>query len=694
MLNGKETAMAFRHLVAAALAGLALAACGSGGDRAANVVGAEQIGAGADWVSRMGGEAAPAYSRLDEIDIATVDRLGLEFAVDLPGETTLEATPIAVGGTVYFTGTHAKTYAVDGRTGATRWTYDPESWKFNPAKLHLNFAASRGLAHADGRIFIAAFDGRLIALDAGSGKELWSAETLSRTSMQWISGAPYIFKDKVIVGQAGADMGERGYVTAYDQKTGKQAWRFYPVPGSPADNKGDALMERAAKTWYGQWWKGKTGGGPWGDIAYDAELDLVYIGSANPGQVDTATIAKHDGDQLFASSIIALDADTGAYKWHYQVNPKDAWDFGSNTQITLADLLIEGKPRKVLMQAPKNGFLYTIDRETGKFISAGKIVKVTWAERIDPKTGRPVEAENIRFQKGDVVIWPNPTGAHNWHSQSFSPKTGLLYIPAMHNGVRYSKDRIAGGVFVNNTWVGSEMADERDGKGSLVAWDPVAQTEVWRVMHRNIWNGGVMSTAGNLVFQGDAYGKFRAHDALTGKELWSYDAGLGIIGAPMSYAVDGRQYVAVLVGWGGSASVGSDVMNVGWKYGANTRRLLVFALDGKARLPREPGPSGTLEPVDDPAFAIDAGKAEAGKTLFLYCMLCHGRDAISAGSPGPDLRESALAMDSQAFRKVVHDGELIARGMPRYDFLSEEQVTQLYHYVRQEARRAKAKPRG
>ncbi len=346
------------------------------------------------------------------------------------------------------------------------------------------------------------------------------------------------------------------------------------------------------------------------------------------------------------------------------------------------------------MQAPKNGFLYVVDRESGKFISAGKIVKVTWAERIDPQTGRPVEAPNIRFEKGDVVIWPNPIGAHNWHSQAYSPKTGLIYLPAMHNGVRYSTNRIEGGVFVANMWVGSEKADERDGKGSLVAWDPVRQEEVWRVMHEGIWNGGVLATAGDLVFQGDAMGKFAARDALSGKELWSFDAGLGIIGAPMSYRAGGKQYVAVLVGFGAAASMGSDVANVGWKYGANPRRLLVFALGAAGKLPAGPGRSLKIEPQDDPAIAIDAAMAEAGKPQFLACALCHGRDVISAGAPGPDLRESALALDQAAFLEVVKGGALLEKGMPRYDGLTREQAIQIWHYVRQQARAAKAKQGG
>lgn len=679
--------MALTRIGLAVLAALALLSCAP--DRSTNAVADPAAGSGDDWYGRGGGADESAYSRLTQIDSSNVSKLGLAWSLDLPGETTLEGTPIAVGGTIFFSGAHSAVYAVDGASGKLLWTYDPQIWKVNPFKLTLNFAASRGIAYANGKVFVAVFDGRLVALDATSGKALWTAQTLSPTSRQWITGAPQVFKDKVIVGQAGADNGERGYVTAYDQATGKQAWRFYPVPGSPEDNRGNPLMEKAATTWWGEFWKGKTGGGPWGSIAFDPALNLVYIGSANPGQVDTTRVGKESGDQLYSSSIIALDADSGQYKWHYQVNPRDAWDYGANTQITLADLMIAGKPRKVLMQAPKNGFLYVIDRTSGQFISAGKIVKVTWAERIDPATGRPVEAPNIRFEKGDVVIWPNPTGGHNWHAQAYSPQTGLIYLPAMHNGVRYSAKPVPGGVFINNMWIGSEKADERDGKGSLVAWDPVRQEEAWRVMHANIWNGGVMASAGNLVFQGDAYGKFSAYDAKSGKSLWSFDAQLGIIGAPMSFAAGGKQYVAVLTGWGGAAAIGSDVMNVGWKYGANPRRLLVFALDGKAVLPPGAGRSLAIAPQDDPAITIDAARAEAGKPVYLACALCHGRDAISAGAPGPDLRESALALDQAAFLQVVKGGALLEKGMPRYDWLSEQQAVDIWHYIRQQARKAK-----
>ncbi len=679
--------MALRGMVLTLIASLVLALAAPG--LARNQTTNSAAGSGADWTGRGGGPDETAYSRLAEIDTRNVSRLALAWSLDLPGETTLEATPIAVDGVIYFPGTHSAVYAVEGRTGRLLWKYDPEIWKNDPGRLPLNFAVNRGLSYANGKVFVAVFDGRLVALDAKDGRMLWSTQTLAPGSAQWISGAPLAFKDKVIIGQAGADNGERGYVTAYDQATGRQAWRFYPVPGSPEANRGDPLMERAATTWWGEFWKGRTGGGPWGSISFDADLNRIYIGSANPGQVDTNRVGRERGDQLYSSSIIALDADTGKYAWHYQVNPRDAWDYGANTQISLTDMVIKGKRRKVLMQAPKNGFLYVIDRTNGEFLSAGKIVKVTWADSIDPKSGRPVEAANIRFEQGDVVIWPNPTGGHNWHAQAYSPATGLIYLPAMHNGVRYSANRIPGGVYVNNMWIGSEKADARDGKGSLVAWDPVRQREVWRVMHDNIWNGGVMASAGNLVFQGDAFGEFAAYDAATGAKLWRFDAQLGIIGAPMSFAAGGRQYVAVLTGWGGAASMGSDVMNIGWKWGANPRRLLVFALDGKAALPPGAGRSMVLDAQDDPAIVIDAAKADAGKPNFLACALCHGRDVISAGSPAPDLRESALSLDRQAFSEVVRGGALIERGMPRYDQFTEEQVEQIWHYVRQEARRAK-----
>jgi len=358
--------------------------------------------------------------------------------------------------------------------------------------------------------------------------------------------------------------------------------------------------------------------------------------------------------------------------------------------MTATTLTIDGRPRKILMHAPKNGFLYVLDRNDGKLISAEKIVKSTWADHIDLTTGRPVEEKDIRFEKGDVTIWPNPAGAHSWQAQSFNARTGLLYLPVTQNGVHFGKGHsVEGGFDVGGLSIATEKRDERDGKGALLAWNPVTQKQAWRIQHQTMLNGGVLSTAGGLVFQGTGDGMFTAYDASSGNKVWSFDAGLGIIAAPMSYAVDGRQYIALLVGWGGSASVGSDVMNVGWKYGANPRRLLVFALDGKATIPPGPKPTLVVNAVDDPAIKIDPVAAETGHQLFLACALCHGRHARSSGSPGPDLRESALALDKDAFLQVVKGGALLEKGMPRYDELTREQALQIWMYVRSAAREAK-----
>ena len=381
----------------------------------------EAAGTSADWPNHGGAADESGYSQLDQIKASNVERLGLAWSLDLPDEVTLEATPLAVDGVLYFTGSYAAVYAVDGVTGKLLWKYDPQTWKHNPAKMLLSFAVNRGVAYADGRVFAASLDGRLIALDAKSGKLLWSVQTIDPRSMETMTGAPRTFNGKVIIGNAGADFGMRGYVTAYEAATGKQAWRFYTVPGRPEQNKGDPAMERAAATWSGEYWNTGTGGTVWNGMTFDAELNRIYIGTGNGAPYDVEKRSPGDGDNLYLASIVALDADTGKYVWHYQANPREAWDYKCTANIIMATLQIDGKPRKVLLQAPTNGFFYVLDRETGKLISAEKTGKVTWAERIDLKTGRPVEAKNIRYETGDLEIWPSPIGAHNWQAMSFSP---------------------------------------------------------------------------------------------------------------------------------------------------------------------------------------------------------------------------------------------------------------------------------
>jgi quinohemoprotein ethanol dehydrogenase len=658
---------------------------------AAQTNAANAVGAATDWPNHGGGADESGFSQLDQITTSTIGRLGLAWSLDLPGESTLEATPLAVDGVLYFTGSYASVYAVDAVSGKLLWKYDPQTWKHNPTKMLFSFAVNRGAAYSDGRVFSAALDGRLFALDAKNGKLLWSVETTDPKSPATITGAPRTFNGKVIIGHGGSDIPPpaRGYVTAYDAATGRQAWRSYTTPGTADESRGDPAMERAAATWKGEYWKTGTGGSVWDSITFDAEFDRIYLGTANAGPYDPEARSPGGGDNLYTASIVALDANTGKYAWHYQVNPRDSWDFDCTQRMTLADLVIEGKQRKVLMQAPKNGFFYVLDRRNGKPISAGKIGKVTWAESIDIATGRPVEAKNIRYETGDVIIWPSPVGAHSWQDMSFSPRTGLVYIPYMQIGAHFSKGETEpGAIAIGGLSIGWAKADPQDGKGALVAWDPIAQKARWRTQLNTLWNGGTLATAGDLVFQGAADGYFSAYDASTGKSLWRFNAGLGIIAAPISFAARGKQYVSVLVGYGGSASIGSNTMHVGWKYNLQPRRLLTFELDGKATLPPSAPPDMKAKAVDDPSIKIRDTDVAAGRAFFMACAACHGRDLVSAGAPAPDLRESQLALDPEAFWKVVHDGALLERGMPRFEGFTREQVMQIYAYVRAGAREA------
>jgi quinohemoprotein ethanol dehydrogenase len=555
---------------------------------------------------------------------------------------------------------------------------------------YLIYPVNRGVAYADGRIFSAALDGRLLALDAKSGKLLWSVETTDHNGFQTITGAPRTFNGKVIIGFGGADIGVRGYVTAYDQATGKQAWRFYTTPGTPEQNRGDPVMERAAATWTGEAWRQGPGGAVWDSITFDAELNRIYLGTANAAPYDPEKRSPGGGDNLYTASIVALDADTGKYVWHYQVNPRDAWDYDCTQRMTLADLVVDGKPRKVLMQAPKNGFFYVLDRTTGKLISAGKLGKATWADHIDLATGRPVEAKNIRFETGDITIWPATIGAHSWQDMSYSPRTGLAYIPYMQAGTHFTRGKpdpdstpVAG---INMGW--AKNTDPLDGKGALIAWDPVRATQRWRVPLDTIWNGGTLATAGNIVFQGAADGYLSAYDASSGRRIWRFNAGLGINAAPISYRLGGKQYVSVLVGYGGSAGAASHMMHVGWKFGAQPRRLLTFALDAKTALPPSPPPTMAVHAVDDPSIRIDPTDVAQGRAMFAGCMGCHGRNLVSAGAPAPDLRESQIALDPNAFWSVLHDGALMQQGMPRYETMTRDQAMKLYAYIRAGARAA------
>ena len=642
---------------------------------------------GADWLRHNATDMGGNYSPLGQISAANAGQLGLVWSHDLADEHVLEATPLAINGILYFTGAYSKVYAIDARTGRQLWMYDPETYRHNMIKLRWTLAANRGVAYQDGRLFFGTVDGRLIALDAKSGKKLWSAETVEPDSKNTITGAPTVFKGKVVIGNGGADFYARGYVTAYDQKTGKQAWRFYTVPGSPEQNKGDPAMERAAETWSGEYWKTGTGGTAWNGITYDPELDQLYVGAGNSGPYDPAVRSPGNGDNLYLTSVIALNPDTGKYIWHYQENPREAWDYKSTANMIATTLTIDGKPRKVLLHAPTNGFFYVLDRVTGKVISAEKISKVTWASKIDLATGRPVEAPNIRYETGETIIWPGPFGAHNWMDMAYSPKTGLAYIPAMQLGAKVTK-RAAQSGSVAGIEIAAVQADDDDYKGTLLAWDPVTQKARWKVRHDVMWNGGTLATGGNLVFQGTADGWFTAYDSSNGKRLWRFYAGMGIIAPPISYAVAGKQYVSVLAGFGNSNIVGGPHMDMGWKF-ASPRRLFTFALGGTAKLPPTPARGLKLKPVDDPKLVLDETQVQAGDRLFnSNCWSCHGLKLHSTGGFAPDLRESMVALDRDSLWGVLHEGALLSEGMPRFDALTREQSDAIHAYIRAGAREA------
>jgi quinohemoprotein ethanol dehydrogenase len=638
-------------------------------------------GAARDWPRSGGDSDETGFSGLTNINTANVRRLGLAWRLDLPGEQSLEATPLAVGGVLYFTGSRSWVYAVDATSGRMLWHYDPKIWEHTPDKMRRIFGVNRGAAYADGKIVSGTLDGRLIALDARTGRLVWSALTVPAESVHTITGAPRIFGNRVIIGNAGSDWGARGYVTAYDLASGRQIWRFYTVPGTPQENAGEPELQRAAETWRGSYWITGTGGTAWDGMTFDAELNRIYVGTGNAAPYNRQVRSPGGGDNLFVASIIALDADTGEYVWHYQETPGDEWDYDATQPMVLAQLTVAGRPRRVLMQASKNGFFYVLDRATGKLISADKFTKVTWADRVDLDTGRPAETAASRYDiHGEATIWPSPSGAHSWQAMSFSPATGLAYIPVMTLGEHIRK-LDTGGVSMLPF-----KQDSADGTGSLLAWDPVAQRARWSVTHSTAWNGGTLATAGGLVFQGSGDGYLSAYDAQSGKPLWSFNAGLGITATPSTYLAGGTQYVSVLVGYGGATALWSEYSNAGWKFGAQPRRLLTFRIGGTARLPPGAPADFSVHALDDPALQIDQPAAARGATLFqANCAVCHGLQLRSAGAPAPDLRESAVALQPAALRTVIK-GALEEQGMPPFAALSDDQIGDLYLYIRAGAR--------
>ncbi len=517
--------------------------------------------------------------------------------------------------------------------------------------------------------------------------------TMGKDDQRFISGPPRVFDGMVIIGNGGADEAAiRGYATAYDAETGQQKWRFFTVPGNPADGFENKAMEMAAKTWAGEWWKHGGGGTVWNAITYDKDSDTIYLGTGNGSPWNRKLRSEGKGDNLFLCSIIALNAKTGAYKWHYQINPGESWDFNAAMDMELADLTIDGQRRKVLMTAPKNGFFYVIDRLTGKLISAKPFAQVTWAKSIDLKTGRPVEEPNIRYEDGPVTFRPTPVGAHSWTPMAFSPKAGLAYIPTIEWQVTFDDSGITRANWKRTPGMALDYGVRADigpvpgekNQGFLVAWNPVTQKEAWRLPMAAHFNGGLMATGGDLLFQGHPDSTFTAYDNRTGKILWNYDAKAPVVAPPISYAVAGRQYVTVLAGMGTSAGLfGPLFARYGIDYRTQARRVLTFALDGKAQLPAKIPYS--LVAADDPDYKPMPAAEKAGEAIFnVRCAVCHGSGAI-AGGTAPDLRTSGVIGSIEAFTSVVRDGALVPNGMPRFEELGDTDREHVRDYIRSRA---------
>jgi PQQ-dependent dehydrogenase (methanol/ethanol family) len=542
-----------------------------------------------------------------------------------------------------------------------------------------------------GKVFIATMDGRLVAVDAAAGRPVWDVQTTDRTKPYSITGAPRVVHGKVIIGNGGAEFGVRGYVTAYDAETGKQVWRFYTVPGNPAHGFESPAMEMAARTWRGEWWIAGGGGTAWDSFSYEPELNLLYIGTGNGSPWQRDLRSPGGGDNLFLCSIVALNADDGSYAWHYQAVPGENWDYNCVQQMTLADIDIGGTTRKVLMQAAKNGFFYVIDRTNGKLLSANPFVPVNWASHYDLATGRPVEIkQNLYSDTEAKLISPGPFGAHNWHPMSFSPLTRLVYFPAQESSFVYS--RMPKYEHQPMRWnlaqnpgaklpAGVTEIIPNNARGYLLAWNPATNAEAWRIEHRGPWNGGVLTTAGNLLIQGASDGRFVVYRADNGTKLWEMPIQTGAVAGPISYAVDGEQYIAVAAGWAGSMPIiGGGLTPIHHA----PSRLLAFRLGGTASLP-------PLEPL--PAFAAPASSASAetiarGRSLYgQWCRICHGGNVVSSGMT-PDLRYMSAATHA-SFKDIVVRG---ARpGMPPFaDVLSESDADAIHAFlidrIRQEPR--------
>ena len=652
-----------------------------------------------EWRVHGGTPNEERFSPLRQINRESVKNLGLAWSYQLRTDRGVEATPLVVDGVMYVTGAWSIVYVLDATTGKQLWVFDPKVSKSWGQKVCCD-VVNRGVALDEGRVFLGALDGRLIALDANDGSIIWEVLTVDQSKPYSITGAPRVANGKVYIGNGGADYGVRGYISAYDVETGAQVWRFYTVPGNPADGPDGAISDAPLKdltesTWTGEWWEYGGGGTVWDSIVFDESTNLLIFGVGNGSPHDRNIRSPEGGDNLFLSSIVAVDADSGQYQWHYQTTPGDTWDFTASQQIVLADVELDGVLRKVLWQAPKNGFFYMLDRTTGQLLSAEPYTGVTWATHVDPHSGRPQETPNARYESGTALLKPAVFGGHNWQPMSYSPLTGLVYIPAIDTATPRSVDpnyRQTEGWWNTGNPGPAFPTDEKvlgqikaSARSYLRAWDPIKQKSVWDVELTGPWNGGVLSTAGNLVFQGTADGRLVAYDDHNGQLLWEFATGTATLAGPVSYSIGDTQYVAVPGGFGSVLFLALGVL-MPEAVPNQKGRVFVFKLGGDAKLPAT---TTDVPPFPKPpVFQSTDQQVASGRDEYGYfCWQCHGANGISSGVI-PDLRRSAYLHDEAAWQAVVIDGALSEKGMgPFAQWLSEKDAEAIRHYLIGEATR-------
>jgi quinohemoprotein ethanol dehydrogenase len=666
-----------------------------------------------NWLIYGGSWAEQRFSKLNQINVDTIAQLKPAWSVDFDTNRGQESTPLVVDGVMFVTTAWSKVYALDAKSGKQIWYYDPQVPGAAGVPMCCD-VVNRGVAIYKGKVYVGTVDGRLVALDAATGKPVWTAMTVEPNKVYTITGAPRVARGKVFIGNAGADFGGRGYVSAYDAETGKLVWRFYTVPGDPAAKPDGAasdevLAKTALPTWFGQWYKYGGGGHVWNSLVFDPDFKQVYMATGNGLPWHYYHRSEGKGDNLFIASVVAVDADTGRYKWHYQETPGDAWDYDSVADMTLADLSINGQVRKVLIHPPKNGFMYVLDRKTGKVISAEPFVPgVNWATHVDIATGRPAINAAALYKDQPWTGVPGGGGAHNWQPTAFSPQTNLLYLAASEGSTYYAplKDftyvegmsnlgvdfaAMLRGIGVHGAEsAGGEapkvQADKQPSQKSyLLAWNPSTQKAAWTADTRG---GGVLATAGNLVFQGRSrqgvLGEFVAYRADNGQQVWSYPTPNAISPGPVTYSVDGEQYVAV--------SSGASMLNPGLPARARQNgRVVVFKLNGTAVLPPEPPLAPPANPPQQVATA--AAAAEGENHYNKYCARCHGGSAQN-GNILPDLRRSPMLTSAEAWQSVVIDGVLTPRGMISWSrFLTPQNAEAVRAYVGEQARKLQQEER-